>query len=98
MLLTNTKHPCVFSLTSYKFAAATESTVVTANGHLLFSAFLAFLCVHIPAGDLSYSTANHHKWNHFMDSIEPFASRVPYMVSVGEGMGCILDSHITQEG
>uniref|UniRef100_A0A7S3VR38 Calcineurin-like phosphoesterase domain-containing protein n=1 Tax=Dunaliella tertiolecta TaxID=3047 RepID=A0A7S3VR38_DUNTE len=37
----------------------------------------------IHAGDLSYASGSHHGWNHFMDSIEPFASQVPYMVSIG---------------
>lgn len=37
------------------------------------------------AGDISYAAGkSHHIWNYFMDSIEPFASHVPYMVAVGE--------------
>ncbi len=38
----------------------------------------------LAAGDISYASGQHHKWNHFMDAIEPFASRIPYMISIGK--------------
>ncbi|GFH07435.1 purple acid phosphatase [Haematococcus lacustris] len=39
------------------------------------------LILHV--GDLSYADGRHRVWGSFMSSIEPLASRVPYMVSVG---------------
>lgn len=34
-------------------------------------------------GDLAYADGTHEKWDNFMDSIEPFSSKLPYMVGVG---------------
>lgn len=41
----------------------------------------ADMVVHV--GDLSYANGREYVWNSFMDSIEPAASRAPYMVAVG---------------
>eukprot|EP00986_Skeletonema_menzelii_P011528 scaffold5949_cov150-Skeletonema_menzelii.AAC.4 len=38
--------------------------------------------IHI-IGDLSYADGNTHTWDKYMDMIEPFASRIPTMVAVG---------------
>jgi len=34
-------------------------------------------------GDIAYANGREYVWNSFMDAIEPAASRVPYMVAVG---------------
>ncbi|KAK9868893.1 hypothetical protein WJX84_002861 [Apatococcus fuscideae] len=34
-------------------------------------------------GDIAYADGDPRVWNTFMDGIEPYASRVPYMVSIG---------------
>lgn len=39
------------------------------------------LVLHV--GDLSYADGVPDKWDKFMDTIEPVASAVPYMVAVG---------------
>lgn len=39
------------------------------------------LILHV--GDLSYANGDPEIWDTFMDSIEPVASRVPYMVAIG---------------
>lgn len=35
-------------------------------------------------GDIAYANGRSDVWDSFMDAIEPAASRVPYMVAVGE--------------
>ncbi len=35
-------------------------------------------------GDVSYADGREYVWNSFMNAIEPAASRVPYMVAVGD--------------
>ncbi len=39
-------------------------------------------------GDLSYANGNPSLWSSFLDSIEPLASRVPYMVSEHRRLSC----------
>ncbi len=34
-------------------------------------------------GDISYANGDPDIWDSFMDGIEPVASRVPYMVAIG---------------
>lgn len=41
----------------------------------------ANLVLHV--GDLSYANGREYVWNSFMDAIEPAASRVPYMITIG---------------
>ncbi|GAB4817121.1 hypothetical protein N2152v2_004167 [Parachlorella kessleri] len=41
----------------------------------------ADLIVHV--GDISYANGRPEIWDSFMEAIEPFASRVPYMVAIG---------------
>jgi hypothetical protein len=47
------------------------------NSHRYSSAFI----LHV--GDISYADGDPEIWDSFMDSIEPIASRVPYMVAIG---------------
>jgi hypothetical protein len=54
------------------------------------------LILHV--GDVSYANGNPDIWNSFMDGIEPVASRVPYMVAIGnheygyrKGSGSAID-------
>lgn len=35
-------------------------------------------------GDIAYANGRAVVWDSFMDAIEPAASRVPYMIAVGE--------------
>lgn len=56
----------------------------------------ASLILHI--GDISYANGDPEIWDSFMDGIQPVASRVPYMVGIGnheygyrKGSGAMVD-------
>lgn len=53
----------------------------------------AELILHI--GDISYANGKEEIWDSFMDSIEPFAKKIPYLVGVGNhGENCLLLCHV----
>jgi hypothetical protein len=56
----------------------------------------ASLVLHV--GDISYANGDPDIWDSFMDGIQPIASRVPYMVAIGnheygyrKGSGAMVD-------
>jgi hypothetical protein len=56
----------------------------------------ASLILHV--GDISYANGKPEIWDSFMDGIQPIASRVPYMVAIGnheygyrKGSGAMVD-------
>ncbi|RQM13374.1 hypothetical protein DD237_006666 [Peronospora effusa] len=62
------------------FYGGSESTAARAFKDVIEGEYDSFL---LHFGDISYARSQGHVWDQFFHLIEPYATRVPYMVSIG---------------